>query len=208
MATQTTPHRAGTYSSTDRPTSSLFRTRTSSPTRRSTRPANKFLPDLDISQLQPHEQDNARNLTSAILSLPQEDVQLVFSLDVAEGQGVTSGWNGKVTWSKLTDSRGVVSSQRRGWAGVELIGLLGEINGFVQLPASSTDLPPGNSTTQITKLNIHTNGTDSKFLYYSLLPPFLRYADSDCSSWKRNRLPRSESGYHDHFRHRRHPQDH
>lgn len=54
-------------------------------------------------------------------------------------------------------------------AGAELIVLLGEINGFVQLPASSTDLPPGNSTTQITKLNIHTNGTDSKFLYYS--PP-------------------------------------
>lgn len=69
--------------------------------------ANKFLPDLDISQLQPHEQDNARNLTSAILSLPQEDVQLVFTLDIADDQDVAgSGWNGKVVWSKPTDSRG------------------------------------------------------------------------------------------------------
>lgn len=70
--------------------------------------ANKFLPNLDISQLQPHEQDNARNLTSAILSLPQEHVQLVFTLDVAEDQGVVSGWSGKLVWPKLTDSRGMV----------------------------------------------------------------------------------------------------
>lgn len=39
----------------------------------------------------------------------------------------------------------------------------GEIDGFVQLPATSSDLPAGDSTTQITRLNIHTVGTDSKF---------------------------------------------
>lgn len=104
--------------------------------------ANVFLPDLDIDQLQPHEKDNARNLTSAILSLPQEDVQLVFTLNVAEGQNISGGWNGEIQWGKLTDSRG-------------------EIDGFVQLPASANDLPPGNTTTQITRLDIHTNGTDT-----------------------------------------------
>lgn len=59
-----------------------------------------------MSQLQPHEQDNARNLTSAILSLPQEGVKLIFTLDVAEGQNFSSGWKGEITWSKPTDSRG------------------------------------------------------------------------------------------------------
>jgi hypothetical protein len=70
--------------------------------------ANAFLPDFNMDQLQPHEQDNARNLTSAVLSLPQEDVQLVFTLDVAAGQNITSDWKGEVTWSIPTDPRGVV----------------------------------------------------------------------------------------------------
>lgn len=103
-------------------------------------------------------------------------MQLVFSLDVAEGQDVTSGWNGRVTWSKLTDSRGGFLLSVVWDAGAELTGLQGEIDGFVQLPASSTDLPDGNSTARITKLNIHTNGTDSK-PYLSTRTPYLRYAD-------------------------------
>lgn len=41
--------------------------------------------------------------------------------------------------------------------------MVGEIDGFVQLPARAGELPDGNSTTQVTELNIHTNGTNSKF---------------------------------------------
>jgi hypothetical protein len=72
--------------------------------------ANKFLPDLDISQLQPHEQDNARNLTSAILSFPQGGVKLVFTLDVPGG-----GTRAVVEWRDLTDSRGILTT--RGFLG-------------------------------------------------------------------------------------------
>jgi len=68
--------------------------------------ANKFLPDFDVSELQPHEQDNARNLTSAILSLLQEGERPVFTLDVSEGQDFHSGWTGVVEWANTTDSRG------------------------------------------------------------------------------------------------------
>lgn len=68
--------------------------------------ANKFLPDLGVSELQPHERDNSRNLTSAILSLPQEGERLLFVLNASEGRGFQSGWTGVVEWAKTTDSRG------------------------------------------------------------------------------------------------------
>lgn len=102
-------------------------------------------------------------------------MRLVFSLHVAEGQDVESGWNGEVAWSELTDSRGGLFLLSVVWdARAELTGLSGEIDGFVQLPASLTDLPNGNSTAQITRLDIHTNGTDSK------LPPLLALRYADC----------------------------
>lgn len=44
---------------------------------------------------------------------------------------------------------------------------VGEIDGFVPLPDNSRDLPPGTTSTQVVKLDIHTNGTDSK-LFSSL----------------------------------------
>ncbi|KAG0644209.1 hypothetical protein HOY80DRAFT_878877 [Tuber brumale] len=106
--------------------------------------ANKFLPDFDVGDLQPHEQDNARNLTSAILSLPQAGETLLFTLDVSEGQGFQSGWTRVVEWAKGTDSRG-------------------EIDGFVRLPTNSeNDLPDGNATNaKVVELDVHTNGTDT-----------------------------------------------
>ena len=71
--------------------------------------AKGFLGGTDISELQPHEQANARNLTSAILSLPQKDVRMTFALDVASGQDFQSGWKTSIEWPKLTDSRGILS---------------------------------------------------------------------------------------------------
>ncbi|CUS09779.1 unnamed protein product [Tuber aestivum] len=106
--------------------------------------ANKFLPDFDISELQPHEQDNSRNLTSAILSLPQEGERLLFALNASGGRGFQGGWTGVVEWAKTTDSRG-------------------EISGFVQLPTNSENgLPDGNATNaMVVELDVHTNRTDT-----------------------------------------------
>ncbi|KAI5781501.1 hypothetical protein EDC01DRAFT_619731 [Geopyxis carbonaria] len=107
--------------------------------------ANVFLPDLDISQLQPDEQTNARNLTAAVLSIPQGGEQLEFTLKVstAPQQNFTSQWNADIRWGVLTDSRG-------------------EVDGFVNLPTrNSNDLPDGSNAAGIVKLDVHTTNVPS-----------------------------------------------
>lgn len=119
---------------------------------------NVFLPNLKVDQLQPNEQVNARNLTSAILSLPQDDVQLEFYLDVEPGQNFTSlDWTARLIWPQLTDARG-------------------EFDGFIALPVtppgeSASWLPDGSQTNSITRLDVHTNGTDTGNSTAYLVPP-------------------------------------
>jgi phosphatidate phosphatase APP1 len=120
---------------------------------------NVFLPDLNIDQLDANEQTNARNLTSAILSLPQSDVQLEFYLQVLPGQNFTStnSWTARLIWPKLTDSRG-------------------EFDGFNSIPVTppgetTSWLPDGSSSTEIVRLDVHTNVTDTGNSSAYLVPP-------------------------------------
>ncbi|KAF8249973.1 hypothetical protein K440DRAFT_581663 [Wilcoxina mikolae CBS 423.85] len=122
--------------------------------------ANVFLPNFNIGQLQPHEQDNARNLTSAILSVPQSNVQLEFLLTVQASQGQNfsgSGSTAKIVWPSQTDSRG-------------------EIDGFIPLPVNPPNgggawLPDGSQTNGIVRLDVHTNNTDTGNSTAYLIPP-------------------------------------
>jgi hypothetical protein len=120
--------------------------------------ADAFLPNFNVGQLQPHEQDNARNLTSAIVSILQSNVQLEFHLNVQPSQRQNySDWTARIVWPLRTDSRG-------------------EIDGFVPLPIvppSGGDpwLPDGSRTTVITRLDVHTNGTNTGNATAYLVPP-------------------------------------
>jgi phosphatidate phosphatase APP1 len=121
---------------------------------------NVFLPDLDVSQLNNSEKANARNLTSAVLSIPQDNVQLQFVLDVSPAgahQNFTSDWTARIIWPQKTDSQG-------------------EFNGWVPLPItppgqSQPWLPLGNETKDIVKLDVRTNGTDTGNATAYLVPP-------------------------------------
>jgi len=93
--------------------------------------ANKFIPKLDISQLTPEQQANARNLTAAIYSLPAQDVQLVFDISSGSRDVFT------VNFPNKTDSRG-------------------EFGRFI--PLDSTQFP---MTNKVQRLDIHVNGTNT-----------------------------------------------
>ncbi|CCX30892.1 hypothetical protein FPQ18DRAFT_334846 [Pyronema domesticum] len=121
------------------------------------RAANVFLAKFDINQLQPHEQQNARNLTSAVLAIPQSDVQLDFLLTLQTPQQNLSSWTAQVVWPTRTDARG-------------------EVDGFVQLPlvprgGEQPWIPDGSQTHQITRLDVHTSVSNSGNSSAYLIPP-------------------------------------
>lgn len=120
--------------------------------------ANVFLPNLDIDQLPADQQANARNLTSAVLSFPQDDVQLQFTLDVREPRDPKlADWTALVVWPSKTDSRG-------------------EFDGWIPLPqvppaGGNAWLPDGSQITTITALDVHTIGTNTGNSTAYLVPP-------------------------------------
>ena len=124
------------------------------------RATNVFLPNFHVSELQPNEQTNARNLTSAILSLPVAGQQLEFHLKVRPGQNTTSAlsaWTGRVVWPVVTDARG-------------------EVDGFIPVPIEPTGgtapwLPDGSRVSDILQLDVHTQGTDTGNSTIYLVPP-------------------------------------
>lgn len=80
---------------------------------------NVFLPDYDVKDLPADQANNARNLTSAILSKFVSDVQLSFDARISPqqpaGSKFTGGaWKNSWTWPAKTDSRGEID----GWVGL------------------------------------------------------------------------------------------
>ena len=111
------------------------------------RAADVFVPGLTMAQLTPAERTNARNLTSALLAVPQSDQQLEFRLTVAPPHAANwSSWTARVVWPRPTDSRG-------------------EIDGWVPLPRAPPDepqspwLPDGAQTAAIVRLDVQTQPT-------------------------------------------------
>lgn len=110
--------------------------------------ANVFLPDVDISRLPANEQANARNLTSAVLSIPQGNIPFEFTVRVSSLQPQsnfrgTGNWENRFTWPKRTDSRG-------------------ELDGWVSLYSTAQgQLPSDQSSNGILRLDVTTNGTNT-----------------------------------------------
>ena len=97
--------------------------------------ANLFIPENDISKLTYEEQTRARNLTSAIFSLPVEGLDLSFVVS-ANGSEITT-----VRFPNKTDVRG-------------------EFNQFVSTQIDGVD----SESKVVQRLELHTNISDGKCL--------------------------------------------
>lgn len=107
--------------------------------------AEVFVPDVDWNQLSSHEQDNARNLTGAIFSVPKEGQQLNFTFKLAgESPGGSGGWQQSMMFPEKTNA-------------------VGEIQEFVAL--KGTGLPDGGVQGGVVGVvNVWTQGIECKFL--------------------------------------------
>ncbi len=111
--------------------------------------ANVFLPNVDIKNLPPSEQDQARNLTASIFVLQQGDVNVsTIHLEPAPNQGSSgeSGGGGAVTATGGTQD---VQLPYKTTAE-------GDFDVFV--PIDSNGLMNGNETQSIQRLNTHVEG--------------------------------------------------
>lgn len=105
--------------------------------------AKAFVPDVNWDQLSPHEQDNARNLTGSLFSVPKHAQSLTFHLKLAGDTG--KGWDQRITFQDQTNAAG-------------------EVNAFLKLPGG---LPDGKTQGGVVgSLDIWTDGIPSKSMNY------------------------------------------
>ncbi|KAL8888901.1 MAG: hypothetical protein Q9215_003734 [Flavoplaca cf. flavocitrina] len=123
--------------------------------------ANIFLIDTDIEDLIPEQQAQARNLTASIFVLQQDDQNVTFNLRPAPTAGASgeqggggavthNGGNQPVRFPYPTTSQG-------------------DFDAFVQI--ESDGLADGNSTSDIQRLNVYTEGSDIGNATAYLVPP-------------------------------------
>ncbi|TLD31268.1 hypothetical protein PspLS_02165 [Pyricularia sp. CBS 133598] len=118
--------------------------------------ANIFLIGVDIKELKPSEQDQARNLTASIFILQQSDQNVSMELkpapSVGSGGGATNTNGGaqNVNLPTLTTSQG-------------------DFDEFV--PIQLNGLTPGDRTQSIQRLNMYTNGSQLGNATAYLVPP-------------------------------------
>ncbi len=123
--------------------------------------ANIFLIDTDIEDLTPEQQAQARNLTASIFVLQQDDQNITFNLGPAPTAGASgekggdgavtpNGGNQQVRFPYLTTSQG-------------------DFDAFVQI--ESDGLADGNSTSDIQRLNVYTEGSNIGNATAYLVPP-------------------------------------
>lgn len=118
--------------------------------------ANGFLIGTSIQSLPPAEQTEARNVTAEIYVVQQGNVNVSFNLQPVS----ISGFDGEAGISNGSAARG-------GAQNITLIGqttVEGDFDEF--LPIANVSGPggyllPGNGTTEIQRLNVYTNGTDT-----------------------------------------------
>ncbi|CAO1597420.1 hypothetical protein XANCAGTX0491_001227 [Xanthoria calcicola] len=123
--------------------------------------ANIFLIDTDIKDLAPDQQAQARNLTASIFVLQQDNENVTFNLRPAPTAGASgeqggggavtpNGGNQQVRFPYPTTSQG-------------------DFDAFVQI--ESDGLADGNSTSDIQRLNVYTEGSNIGNATAYLVPP-------------------------------------
>lgn len=118
--------------------------------------ANIFLIGTSVQSLPPAEQTQARNLTAEIYVVQQGNVNVSFNLQPV----AISGFDGEAGLTDPTSTRG-------GAQNISLIGqttVEGDFDEFI--PVANVSGPggyllPGNGTTEIQRLSVYTNGTDT-----------------------------------------------
>ncbi|KAI9812567.1 MAG: hypothetical protein M1827_004556 [Pycnora praestabilis] len=125
---------------------------------------NIFLIGTSVQDLPQSQADQARNLTAEIFVVQQGNQNLTFNLEPAPSAGgsgeqggggavTPSGGNQTITFPTPTTGEG-------------------DFDGFVQIAnVSGGGLAAGNSTNEIQRLNVYTNGTDTGNATAYLVPP-------------------------------------
>ncbi|KAB8346360.1 hypothetical protein FH972_023403 [Carpinus fangiana] len=124
--------------------------------------ANVFLPDVDITSLPADQATQARNLTAEIFVLQQDNERPVFSLAPAPSQGADGSSGGAGGVISATGGRQEIQVPYN-------TTLEGDYDVF--LPIQSNGITAGNATTQIQRLAVYTQGTDSGNATAYLVPP-------------------------------------
>lgn len=118
--------------------------------------ANIFLVGTSIQALPPAEQTQARNLTAEIFVVQQGNVNVSFHLEPPSSPGT----DGSASINNaITPAGGPQDIQLIGETTVE-----GDFDEFIPIANVSGPggyLLPGNATTEIQRLNVYTNGTDT-----------------------------------------------
>lgn len=123
--------------------------------------ANVFLVDTSVEELQPSEAAQARNLTAEIFVIQQGEEHVTFNLAPAPSAGASGeeGGGGGVTPE---------GGQQQIKFPTETT-LEGDFDGFV--PINGSGLANGNSTNQIQRLNVYTQGDINGNATSYLVPP-------------------------------------
>jgi hypothetical protein len=125
--------------------------------------ANVFLIDVDIKDLPPDQQAQARNLTRSIFVVQQEDQNVTMALEPAPSQGSSGepGGGGAVTpggGSQNVTLPYLTTDQ-------------GDFDVFVPIANTSGGLLAGNETDQIQRLNVYAHGSSEGNATAFLVPP-------------------------------------
>ncbi|KAL8671039.1 MAG: hypothetical protein Q9168_004452 [Polycauliona sp. 1 TL-2023] len=123
--------------------------------------ANIFLIDTDIKDLAPDQQVQARNLTAEIFVLQQGDVNVTFSLKPAPTAGASGEQGGG---GAVTPNGGNQQVKFPDPTTTE-----GDFDNFVHI--ESNGLAAGNTTSDIQRLNVYTNGSQIGNATSFLVPP-------------------------------------
>ncbi|KAL8999800.1 MAG: hypothetical protein Q9169_001473 [Polycauliona sp. 2 TL-2023] len=123
--------------------------------------ANIFLIDTDIEDLTPEQQTQARNLTAGIFVLQQDDENVTFNLSPAP----TAGASGEQGGGGAVTPNGGDQEVKFPYATTSQ----GDFDAFVQI--ESNGLADGNSTSDIQRLNVYTQGSTIGNATSYLVPP-------------------------------------
>ena len=122
--------------------------------------ANVFLIDTSVEELPPDQADQARNLTASIYIIPQEQADVTFNLRPAPA----AGSSGEPGGGAVTPSGG---SQQIKFPYPTTH--QGDFDAFVQI--EDEGLEAGNATSDVQRLNVYSEGTNSGNATAYLVPP-------------------------------------
>jgi len=117
--------------------------------------ANIFLVGTSIEALPPAEQTQARNLTAEIFVVQQGDENVIMHIEPAASQGADGSNSGS---NAITPGGG---AQTVAFGPTTAEGDFDEFLPLANVSGPGGYLLPGNDTTEIQRINVYTNGTDT-----------------------------------------------